>query len=198
MNRVFVTSDTHFGHVNIIKYCNRPFPSVHAMNEALIERWNSRVDKDDEVFFLGDFAMGPGVNTEFVRNILRRLNGVKIVTLGNHDMPSKYGRGLEDMVAGFPEARMIISRDSIYRVDFEGKKFVMCHFPIQEWEGKDHGAIHLHGHTHTEFPLDPKVQLDLENSLKRDRVYDIGVDMYGGPVQITGDCRYLNDPKGWQ
>lgn len=54
----FFTSDTHFGHVNIILYCNRPFASVLEMNEQVIARWNDRVGPRDTVYHLGDFAMG--------------------------------------------------------------------------------------------------------------------------------------------
>ena len=50
------TSDTHFGHNNIIKFCKRPWKTTEEMNEALIERWNSVVKPDDIVFHLGDFA----------------------------------------------------------------------------------------------------------------------------------------------
>ena len=49
MSRIFVTSDTHFSHVNIIKYCNRPYASVEEMNNALIDNWNSVVKNDDLV-----------------------------------------------------------------------------------------------------------------------------------------------------
>jgi len=58
MAKVFFTSDTHFNHVNIIKYCSRPFSSVEEMNREMIARWNSVVGPEDTVFHLGDFAMG--------------------------------------------------------------------------------------------------------------------------------------------
>ena len=57
-DRIFFTADTHWGHRNIIRYCQRPFADVDEMNEALITNWNSTVGKDDIVFHLGDFAMG--------------------------------------------------------------------------------------------------------------------------------------------
>lgn len=82
------TSDTHFGHTNIIGYCGRPFtkadgqPDVERMNEVLIERWNARVAPDDVVWHLGDFSFG-GVDR--VRSVKAWLNGHVHLVLGNHD-----------------------------------------------------------------------------------------------------------------
>ena len=62
MVNTFFTSDTHFGHANIIKYCNRPFSSLEEMNSTIIRNWNEMVKPEDTVFFLGDFCFknGPG------------------------------------------------------------------------------------------------------------------------------------------
>lgn len=80
--KFFITSDTHFNHANIIKYCNRPFSSVEEMNEALIKNWNEVVSNDDTVLHLGDVALG---NKEMAEAIIKRLNGKKILIMGNHD-----------------------------------------------------------------------------------------------------------------
>lgn len=82
----FFTSDTHFGHANIIKYCERPFQTVTEMNEAMIENWNHTVSKDSVVFHLGDFAFGP---VDAVRGFRNRLNGRIILIGGNHDRIGK-------------------------------------------------------------------------------------------------------------
>lgn len=57
-SRVFFTSDTHFNHTNIIRFCNRPFKDVAHMNETIIANWNSVVGPDDIIFHLGDFLFG--------------------------------------------------------------------------------------------------------------------------------------------
>ena len=80
-DRIFFTADTHWGHRNIIRYCQRPFADVDEMNEALITNWNSTIGKDDIVFHLGDFAMGG--SAEWCR-LLERLNGRIYLILGNH------------------------------------------------------------------------------------------------------------------
>lgn len=191
MNKVFVTSDTHFGHDNIIKYCNRPFSNSEEMNKSLIERWNSRVSEADTVVFLGDFAMGRGVTEQLIVSILNRLNGYKFMILGNHDMPSKYSIGLKAIVEKNQLEKVTICNEQIHSFKHGHVEFVCCHYPLAEWDQKHRGSVNLHGHVHTEFN---KHELHQMRQMHR---YDIGVDMYGGPVQITDDMRYLNDPHGW-
>ena len=83
MEKIFFTSDTHFGHANIIKYCARPFASVQEMNRELIARWNAVVGPRDTVYHLGDFAFGKASEAP---TFLRKLNGAKkILIRGNHD-----------------------------------------------------------------------------------------------------------------
>lgn len=83
MSKTFFTSDTHFGHSNIIRYCNRPYNSVEEMDEDLIKRWNAIVKKDDIVYHLGDFSFY--MTKEKVSSIVRRLNGTIYLIKGNHD-----------------------------------------------------------------------------------------------------------------
>ena len=79
----FFTSDTHFNHANIIKFCNRPFKDVEQMNDVMIANWNSVIGKDDTVFHLGDFCLGGAA--EWTK-ILDRLNGKIYLIMGNHDL----------------------------------------------------------------------------------------------------------------
>jgi len=79
---LFVISDTHFGHKNILKLCNRPFESVEQMDESMIEKWNSVVSVNDKVIHCGDFGF---CSQERFDVLMRCLNGRKILILGNHD-----------------------------------------------------------------------------------------------------------------
>ena len=81
-SRMFFTSDTHFNHTNIIRFCNRPFKDVSHMNETIIANWNRVVGPEDIVFHLGDFCLGG--SAEWV-NVLNRLNG-KIYLMAAHTM----------------------------------------------------------------------------------------------------------------
>lgn len=78
----FFTSDTHFYHTNILKYCNRPFKNTEEMNAILIEKWNAKVKKDDVIWHLGDFCFGGKDN---IKEIFPKLNGKINLVLGNHD-----------------------------------------------------------------------------------------------------------------
>lgn len=134
----YFTSDTHFGHANIIRYCNRPFRDVTEMNEALIERWNGRVRPGDTIFHLGDFGFGSQQNLQAV---LDRLQGDKHFILGNHD---KTGRTLK----GWGSVQH-------YReLSLEGARLVLFHYGARVWNGSHHGSLMLYGHSHGTLPGD--------------------------------------------
>jgi len=123
--KMFLISDTHFDHANIIRYTNRPFPDVHTMNQALIRNWNSAVGVDDKVFFLGDLTFGR--NHKPVSYWLHHLNGQKIMIKGSHD--DGVNNTIDNLV-----------------VDCGGIKFYLVHNPLhipEEWKGWT-----IHGHTH--------------------------------------------------
>ncbi len=82
----YFISDTHFNHNNIIKYCNRPFKDIEDMNESLVTSWNEVVGPEDTVYFLGDFCLG---NRNEVIKFGHRLNGHKILIMGNHDKATR-------------------------------------------------------------------------------------------------------------
>ena len=83
-NKIFVTSDHHFNHKNIIQYENRPFNNIDEMNKELIKKWNNVVSKNDIVYHLGDFCFS---NTP--SDFLKQLRGKVILIMGNHDKKIK-------------------------------------------------------------------------------------------------------------
>ncbi len=136
--RVFVTSDTHFGHTKILDYepDSRPFATVEEMNEKIIENWNSVVSDEDTIYILGDMFMG---SVDIIDEIMPRLRGEKILVRGNHDSNARVAKMEKYCTAVY----------SIYNLKYRDKFFVMCHCPIREWQHKENGAIHLYGHVHS-------------------------------------------------
>ncbi|MDD4247920.1 MAG: 2'-5' RNA ligase family protein [Methanosarcina sp.] len=85
--RVFITSDLHLDHANILKYCKRPFLDIIDMNKTLVQNWNNIISNKDTVYFLGDLAYGKGGrSTDYW---LKQLNGNIIFIIGNHDESDK-------------------------------------------------------------------------------------------------------------
>ena len=131
--KFFIISDTHFGHKNIITYCNRPFVSVEEMDEAMIKNWNETVSNDDTVLHLGDFGFG---SKEYIGSIIKRLNGRKILIKGNHDNWS------DDWYreAGFS----YVSKFPIVWNDF----YLLSHAPLQLSETTPY--FNYYGHVHND------------------------------------------------
>ncbi|MFD2328599.1 phosphoesterase [Cohnella sp. GCM10020058] len=132
MAKTFFISDHHFGHRNIIDFESRPFADAEEMTEVMIERWNAVVDKEDEVFHLGDFSF---LNMERTRGIVSRLNGRKTLILGNHDRGRSRSWWLE---AGFEQ----VSEYPIIYKDF----FFLSHEPM--YMNKHMPYVNVHGHIH--------------------------------------------------
>ena len=151
----FYTSDTHFGHENVIKYCNRPFANAEEMDEVLIEKWNMRVRPGDEVIHLGDFAFA---QPERIEVILKRLNGNIHLVYGNHDKQIKKNKKLQAMFA------KCSAYHEVYEIDEDYPKsrvpLILCHYKFEVWNKSHHGAVNLYGHSHGTVPGNSQ-QLDV-------------------------------------
>lgn len=152
----FFTADTHFQHANIIKYCNRPFPSVGEMDEALIRNWNSVVGPSDVTYHLGDFSFRDP------SQYLRRLNGHIYFVHGNHDKPMKHYQTIHD------RERKVTFLPALAEATVECQTIVLCHYSLRTWNKSHYGVWHLYGHSHGTLPDDPHA-----------RSLDVGVDVHG-------------------
>lgn len=85
MTRIFVAADHHFGHGNIIPYCRRPFKDADQMDRELVKLHNEVVGKDDVTYFLGDVTLRSPEKKDWLRKILDKMNGGKVLVFGNHD-----------------------------------------------------------------------------------------------------------------
>jgi calcineurin-like phosphoesterase family protein len=113
---IYFTSDSHFGHVNIIKYCDRPFQSIYEMDETIISNWNSIIKPTDTVYHMGDFGF------RNFKKYLDRLNGNIILIRGNHDRTSE-----------IRNSKMICHQRINF--EYEGYNFLLNHRPI--FDGDD-------------------------------------------------------------
>lgn len=150
---LWFSSDLHFGHANIIKYCNRPFSSVDEMNIALIDNWNALVNPDDEVYLLGDVSFLPAAQTD---GILNRLLGKIHLVKGNHDRPAKLNLNRFASVSDLLDVKLTGRLDNWHvNGGMLAKNIVMCHYAMKVWNGRHHGNWHLYGHSHNTLPDDP-------------------------------------------
>lgn len=131
--KYFIIADTHFAHDKIIGYCSRPFKSSFEMDETLIKNWNKVVSNNDIIIHLGDFCLG---SKSYCRQIVKRLNGRKILIKGNHDQWSDqfYRDCGFEFVSKFP-----IVYDNFY---------LMSHAPLQLSETTP--FFNYYGHVHND------------------------------------------------
>ena len=132
MPKIFLAADLHFGHKNIIEYENRPFVDIKDMDEALIRNWNNKVNKNDKIFVAGDFSF---YDKEETANIVRQLNGHKILIKGNHDNHSNQFY----LDVGFAE----VSKYPIIYNDW----FVIQHEPPHYYNDRT-PLFYIYGHVH--------------------------------------------------
>lgn len=157
---IFYTSDLHFGHENIIKYCNRPFKSTDQMDDCLIKNWNSRVTPNDTVYIVGDLIYRTKKLPEWY---LEQLNGTKYLIRGNHE------RYLDK--ENFESSRYFADISDYMVISDGGKRIVLFHYPICEWYGMNEGNLHIFGHIHSANSPTLKIMCQLDGA------YDAGVDL---------------------
>jgi calcineurin-like phosphoesterase family protein len=175
---VFFTSDWHIGHQNVLAFDNRPFTGLDHMHTVLVNNYNASVSEDDICYFLGDMGLG---SSQVLRDVIARLNGTKVLILGNHDKQhnSMYNCGFD----------VVLNSATLY---IAGERVTLSHCPLrgvfredvsemknavltENWHGEsrhgpysvtNEGQFHLHGHIHS-GPANEKERID-------GRQYDIG------------------------
>ena len=170
---VMFTADNHFGHNNIIKFCNRPFKDANHMTEVMVERWNAAVRPDQTVSHLGDFAYKGPSGT--VPKLLDRLNGNVILIQGNHD----HKRTLKHFSAVHDMAEVAVVAHGVEQ------RIIMCHYGMRVWNHSFRGSWHLYGHSHGTLPA------------RQDRKeMDIGVDCWGFRPVSFWEIESIMDMQG--
>lgn len=165
-DNVFFVSDTHFNHPNVIRYCDRPFHDVNDMNRGMISNWNQLVRPGDHVFHLGDFAMKSGPMP--IPDIVDQLNGTIHLVTGNHDKVAWQHRDCFEWVKPYHDLNLGHYANHLNQINI-----VMMHYPIEVWDRRHYGSIHIHGHVHSGSKITAQNRVD------------VGVDSWGySPVSV--------------
>lgn len=188
MSKIFFTSDLHFSHKNIAKFCphTRPQPKqkgdINTLNEYMIALWNDTVGVDDIVYNLGDVSFSH--NVADIKGVLSRLNGHHHLIFGNHDDIIRQNSN-EFLNTFKKDGKPLLSSVQEYlKLKLDNKTFVLFHYPIFEWDGCHQGYYHLHGHIHERI------------SQVRGRILNVGFDLHARFLTVNEIMDYLDNlPK---
>jgi len=188
----FFTADLHLGHRNIIEYAERPFRGVDEMNEALVRKAWTVVGQDDELWVLGDLALG---SLDESLAVASRLPGKKTLIVGNHDRPFRFEPGpkRDAQIARYEEVGFTVITDSWIEDEIAGHPVLLSHFPYigDSHDGDrytaqrpvDAGLPLIHGHVHTAWG-------------HRGREFNVGVDTnFFAPVSEKVLAHWLKTRK---
>lgn len=195
---VFFTSDTHFGHQNIIRFCNRPWATIAEHDQALIDNWNAIVPEDAVVFHLGDFCYkGGGFPT--IQHLKGLLRGQIVLIRGNHDPDTRKRQNIQNLQQLFAGVY-----DQL-QIEVEGQRILMSHYPLLTWPHAygEHPTWQIFGHIHLRKSITGSDAFIVEQCC-RPTQYEVGVDLNGyKPVsfqnlkerikyQIKNKCNVIN------
>ena len=165
MGRIFLTSDTHFGHDREFIWGPRGFGSAAAHDEAVIANWNAVVQPDDDVYILGDLMLG---DNEHGKSCVERLNGRIHLVRGNHDTDKRWNEVYPDI----PNIVEFCGWATV--IHYRKYHFYLSHFPTEtanlEAESLHQCTLNCAGHTHSkevfrnDVPMYYNVALDAHNN----------------------------------
>lgn len=157
---IYFTGDNHFGHTNVIRFCDRPFDSADEMDTAMIDLWNERVHRNDTIYVLGDMFF----RCDYVEEVLRKLKGKKYLITGNHD---------SSWLRKFDASKYFEDITKFLETSDGQHKLVFSHRPQVSWD-HERRAYMIHGHIHNDTKADFWPLLCV-----RERALNAGVDING-------------------
>lgn len=183
MSNIWFTSDTHFGHTNIVKGVSkwteggmRDFKTLEEHNEYLISQFNKYVKKEDVLYHLGDWSFG---GIENIWNFRKRLNIEQIhLMFGNHDHHIENNRTLPNVLNPRGAKNIFSSTQYVYDNKIGSTSFFLSHYAHRIWNKSHHGKIHLYGHSHD--------SLDKHPNKPWGKSMDVGID---SAKRILGEYR---------
>lgn len=154
MNKIYVMSDPHYGHVNICKKTSswknkdgtRDFDSVEQMNDAIVKSINDIVGVDDILVCVGDWSFGgiSNIYTFWSRLVCKNIHLIP----GNHDENIKKNKVLPNAPFDERPNDLFTILPELYKFKYGKETIIYSHYPLEQWEDMDKGSIHIHGHTH--------------------------------------------------
>ena len=180
---IWFTSDLHLGHVNMLRFADRPWDTLDEMHDVLIGNINDCVAADDELYVLGDFSFK--AKRDEAMELRRRIRCKRVhLVPGNHDRNWSVPEAAGTFIV---EPPICVIKDG-------AQKIVLSHYPLADWQAMGYGSWHLHGHIHS-----PRLiynELNLRQGLLR---YDVGVDANAyAPVSLDELREWFSDvePNG--
>lgn len=176
MNRIFVTSDTHFCHDREFVFVPRGFKTIQEMNETIVKNWNNTVNLEDEVYLLGDIMLNDNVTGI---ELLKSLNGKIHIVFGNHDTESRK--------LLYSQCENVVEVNYALMIKNKKYNFYLSHYPTMtsnlEKEKLSQCIINLYGHTHQKSNFYQDIPF----------MYHVGMDSHNcTPVEIEKiiyDCK---------
>lgn len=191
-DKIFFFSDFHHSHAKLLE--SRGFSTIKEHDEFIINGWNSVVDNESIVFYLGDLVLGAGDKGEEVfSNLLETLNYKELFIMpGNHfsgyrQFFNKEWNFEDNCIDSFYRLEMTNLKRKVYFIPNYYEIFighapiVLSHYPILSWNGQRAGSIFLHGHCHNSLH---KTEW-LENNYYKGRVIDVGYENIKKPISFN-------------
>lgn len=184
--RTYFTSDLHFGHKNVINYCNRPFNDLDEMHDRIIKVWNNTIRKKDIVYVLGDFSLNP----KWSKLIVPKLNGYKILIAGNHDACHISNKKNEKFIKRYLEEWDEV-HSQFHSINLKNNQLIgLSHLPYDnaydsrysEYKPFDIGCILAHGHLHGHY-------------IKNGRQIDVSWDAHQKIISEDELISIIDDPR---
>ncbi len=172
---LWLTSDLHLFHSNIIKYCNRPYPNCFSMNKDIIDTINKNIHQDDLLINLGDIGFN---SVKYITDELSKINCDQIFVSGNHDRKSLINALIEKYIVFEKQTILdVYFNDIHYRVH-------LAHNPDDIQYNNEENSIFLYGHLH-----------DKEVKNKRFNQMNVGWDRFGRPIELKEIILMVSNEK---
>lgn len=173
----WISSDWHLGHKNIVlgqtdwegedrRSACRKFNTVEEHDEVILKNINDNVNKNDFIYFLGDFSFGGSDNIYKYRSLINCEN-IHFV-FGNHDYHIKKNKVVKTPKGYINSQNLFLSCSDILEKKIGKDNLVFCHYPMRTWH-KGRNAIMLFGHCHG------NLKQEYFNNFK---TMDVGIDTH--------------------